>query len=198
MLEHLLRDLRYGARILTRAPGFSAAAVALIALGIGGNTAIFSMIHGILNKPAPGVKADRLVTFGVMVNNHLEIGDPSDSYLNFVYYAAHSVTMQSIAAFRPAPRFTMGTANGTYEVRGQLVSEDYLDTLGVPIARGRQFTVDEARGAGAAPRHHRLARVAEPVSRRGERHRGAHHPERTARDRGGRIRAAIRRAVPGP
>jgi len=150
-LEHLLRDLRHGARILTRAPGFSAAAVALIALGIGGNTAIFSMIHGILNKPAPGVKAERLVTFGVMLNNHLEIGDPSDSYLDFVYYAAHSLTMQSIAAFRPAPRFTMGMANGTYEVRGQLVSEDYLDTLGVPIAKGRQFTQDEARGLGPLP-----------------------------------------------
>jgi len=151
MIEHLLRDLRYGARILTRAPGFSAAAVALIALGIGGNTAIFSMIHGVLSKPAPGVQADRLVTFGMMVNNHLEIGDPSDSYLNYLDYAAQSRTMQSIAGFRPAPRFTMGLANGTYEVRGQLVSANYLDTLGVPIVRGRQFTLDEARGVGPLP-----------------------------------------------
>jgi len=147
LLEQLLRDLRYGARILTRAPGFSAAAVALIALGIGGNSAIFSMIHGVLTKPAPGVRADGLVTFGMMVHNHLEIGDPSDSYLNYLDYAAQSRTMQSIAAFRPAPRFTLGTANGTYEVRGQLVSANYLDTLGVPIVRGREFSEEEARGA---------------------------------------------------
>ena len=151
MVRHLLRDLRYGVRVFTRAPGFSAAAVALIALGIGGNTAIFSMIHGILNKPAPGVKGDGLVTFGLMVNNRLEFGNPSDSYLNFLDYSRQSRTMQSIAAFRPAPRFTLGLANGTYEVRGQLVSADYLDTLGVPIARGRQFTPDESRGIGPLP-----------------------------------------------
>lgn len=151
MLEHLVRDFRYGARILTRAPGFSAAAIALIALGIGGNTAIYSMIHGILTKPAPGMNGERLVTLGVMVDGRVEIGDPSESYLNYLDYASESRTLRSIAAIRPAPRFTMGLANGTYEVRGQLISGNFFDTLGVRIVKGRQFTLEEERGAGPLP-----------------------------------------------
>jgi putative ABC transport system permease protein len=146
-VEQFLRDLRFGARILTKAPAFSAAAIALIALGIGGNTAIYSLIHGILTKPAPGVRAERLVTLGVMIDGHLEIGDPSDSFLNYLGYSAESKTIESLAALRPAPRFTMGIANGTYEVRGQLISANFFETLGVPIVKGRNFTPDEMRGA---------------------------------------------------
>ncbi|HEY2012694.1 MAG TPA: ABC transporter permease, partial [Bryobacteraceae bacterium] len=149
--EQFWQDLRYGSRILTRSPGFSAAAVALIALGIGGNAAIYSMIHSVLTKPAPGVRADGLVTLGIMIDGHLEFGNPSDSYINYLDYAAETRTLQSIAAMRSAPRFTLGLANGTYEVRGQLVSGNYLDTLGVPIVRGRQFTLEEERGVGPLP-----------------------------------------------
>ena len=63
VIEQLLADLRYGARILTKSPAFSAAAIALIAAGIGGNTAVYSLVHSILSKPAPGVHASGLVSF---------------------------------------------------------------------------------------------------------------------------------------
>src|SRR5688500_4604640 len=62
-LEQLLQDLRIGCRILTKAPVVSATAVILIALVIGGNTTVFSIAHGIMAKPAPGVHAAGLTTF---------------------------------------------------------------------------------------------------------------------------------------
>ncbi len=60
-LEQVLQDLRFGARILTRSPGLSATAAILIALVVGINTTIFSMVNGIVRRPAPGVTADDLV-----------------------------------------------------------------------------------------------------------------------------------------
>ena len=63
-ISHLADDIRTGSRILTRSPGLSATAVVLIALVIGGNTTIFSIVHGLLTKPAPGIEADRLASRG--------------------------------------------------------------------------------------------------------------------------------------
>ena len=64
--EQFFRDLANATRILTRSPGLSVAAIVLIAVGIGGNAAIYSMVHSILSKPAPGVSAENLVTVGAM------------------------------------------------------------------------------------------------------------------------------------
>jgi len=147
-LEQTLRDLRYGARILTRSPGFSAAAVALIAIGVGGNTTIYSIIHGVLTKPAPGVHASRLVSLGVV--NDGRGRDPyggADSYLNYLDYAAETKSMRHLAAAAP-DRYTAGIHGTTWEVRGQLVSPNYFRTLGVSIVKGREFTVEEASGLG--------------------------------------------------
>ena len=63
-LEQFFRDLASATRILTKSPGFSAAVIALIAVGIGGNATIDSMVHAVLSKPAPGITADNLVAFG--------------------------------------------------------------------------------------------------------------------------------------
>lgn len=63
-VEQLLQDLRSGTRILTRSPGVSLTAIVLIALVIGGNTTIFSAVHGLLSKPAPGVQPEGLVSIG--------------------------------------------------------------------------------------------------------------------------------------
>src|SRR5205807_2392362 len=64
-LERLLHDLRHAARALKRSPGITLTAVALIAVVIGGNTTIYSIVHAVFSKPAPGVEAHRLVTLDV-------------------------------------------------------------------------------------------------------------------------------------
>ncbi len=144
--EQLFRDLRGGARILTRAPGFSAAAIAMIALGLGWNTTIYSIVHSILSKPAPAISAGGLVSFGVMRDGRLT--DPGDnSYAEYLNYAANSRSIESIAA-SGAERFNMILPDGaSYRLRGTLVAENYFATLGVRLAMGREFTAEESHGA---------------------------------------------------
>jgi predicted permease len=146
--EQWMRDLASGARVLTRSPGFSAAAVALIALGIGGNTAIFSMIHGVLTRPAPGIHAKGLVSFGITVDGRLAEGGPEHSFPDYVEYATQSKTVASLAAFGGTPGMILTLADGTWQLRGGPVTSNYFATLGVGMARGRGFTSEEARGAG--------------------------------------------------
>jgi predicted permease len=144
-LEQLLGDLRYGARILTKSPAFSAAAIALIAVGIGGNTAVYSLVHSILSKPAPGVTASGLVSIAPAFQHHpLDPGE--NSYPNYLDYAAGARTMDALLAFR-GERFTASLSGGTYELRGMLVTPNYFRTLGARLVRGREFSIEEARGA---------------------------------------------------
>src|SRR5579884_4263228 len=103
-IETAFQDLRAAARGLAKAPGFTAAAVALIALGIGGNASVYSMIHSAVTKPAAGVTANRLVTLEQIIDGHLD--DPSNSFPNFLDFAAQSRTVQPLTA-RGFARFTL-------------------------------------------------------------------------------------------
>jgi predicted permease len=135
-LEQFFHDLAQATRILTKAPGFSLAVIALIAVGIGGNATIYSMVHAVLSKPAPGITAENMVTFGA-----------AHSYPEYLDYATASRTMQSIAAIKPE-RFNVTLPDGSsFHLRGQLVTRNYFRTIGVSLALGREFTPDEARGA---------------------------------------------------
>src|SRR5689334_5457146 len=140
-VEQLATDLQIGARVLWRAPSLSATAITLIALVIGGNTTIFSMVHAILAKPAPGVAAERLVTLGWVTD-----GDehPGTSYPNYVDVASASQTLNPMlaAGFK---RLILTTTQGSYAIKGATVSTNYFETLGVGLARGRTFTAQESR-----------------------------------------------------
>ncbi len=144
-LDQIPRDLYLGFRALAQRPAFSAAAIALIATGIGGNTAIYSMIHGVMTRPAPGVRAERLVSFGVTVNGQPE--QPEGSYLEYLEYSTNSQTVRPLAASRFS-FFTLALPQSSYELRGERVTQDYFETLGVRIARGRSFSAAEMRGEG--------------------------------------------------
>jgi len=143
--EQLAKDAAYGVRILKRSPAFSAAAVAVIAIGIGGNTTVYSMIHGVLSKPAPGVDGEGLVSIAPAVQGRV-IDPGENSFLNYAAFAGQVRTMKSLTAAQFS-RFTLTLKDGTYELRGQTVMQNYFATLGVHLQMGRSFTADEARGA---------------------------------------------------
>jgi predicted permease len=140
-LEQLVQDLRFGFRILTKSPALSATAILLVALVIGGNATIFSMAHGILAKPMPGVRPGGLVTVSWVAEDGFIWTHASHGV--FTHFADQTRTLTSIAAF-DFQRLTVMHDNGSYAVRAGVVSQDYFDTLGVRIVNGRSFTADEA------------------------------------------------------
>ena len=144
-VEQFVQDIRFGARILRQAPGLSATAVILVALVIGGNTTIYSIVNGLLVSPATGVTAEGLV--GI---KHVEpgapIADPFVSFPNFEDYARLTTTVERLAAWS-GERLTLGTDSGNYAIFGALVTTNYFDTFGVSLTNGRGFRAsdDEAR-----------------------------------------------------
>jgi predicted permease len=134
-LEQLLQDVRLGVRILRQAPGLSATTILLIALVIGGNTTIYSMVNSLLVSPAPGVTADRLV-----VVKHRQAGvlltDPFISFPNYEDYSRLTTTVTGLTAWSDE-RLTIRTDAGNYAVWGALVEPNYFDTFGIDIAQGR-------------------------------------------------------------
>lgn len=143
-VEQLLADIRSGFQVLTRSPGISLTAIALIALVIGGNTTIFSIVHGLLTKPAPAITARGLVSLGWSVDR--QPVHPVESYANYLDVAAQSRTVRPLLGFEFG-RFTLTHRGGSYAVQGAAVSPNYFDTLGLTLVRGRAFTDDEGRGS---------------------------------------------------
>ncbi len=90
MLQRLADDVRHGTRILTRSPGLTATAVLLVALVVGGNATIYSMVNGVIRQPAPGVTAEGIVSFGVVGRP----GAPFFAYADYAEYAAHTTSLQ--------------------------------------------------------------------------------------------------------
>jgi len=144
-LEQLGTDFRIGARVLWRAPALSATAIVLVALVIGGNTTIFSAVHGVLTKPAPGVSARGLVSIG-WVNDRKEV-HPGGSFPNYADLAAASAAVRPMLAFE-FDRFILTTSDGSYAITGTLASDNYFDTLGIHLIKGHAFS-DDRRAASS-------------------------------------------------
>ncbi len=141
-LEQFFQDLRFGLRILTRSSGVSATAVVLIALVIGGNTTVFSIAHGILRKPTPGVHADDLATVSwVPADGNVQSFNSYPAYLHFL---EHSTTVRPLAAV-DFQRLTLTQDNGSFAVKATLVSPNYFGTLGANLVKGRGFNADDVR-----------------------------------------------------
>jgi len=143
-LEQFLQDLRFGARILTKSPGLSATAAILIALVIGINTTIFSMVNGMVRRPAPGVTADDLVKIALADRP----GAGFFSFPDYLEYRKQTRTLRSLTAITNR-RVTMTTDRGSYQTFLTAVDANYFETVGVPIAVGRGFGPPDAR-AGAS------------------------------------------------
>ncbi|MBZ5620153.1 MAG: ABC transporter permease [Acidobacteriia bacterium] len=145
----LWQDLRYGLRMLTGRPGFTAIAVAVLALGIGANTAIFSLVNAFLLKPLLIQKPEQIV--GIYSRDTRNPGSyRAFSYPNYVDLREKNPAFTSLTALNMA---MVGLAEGdiTRRLVAELVSSNYFATLGVPIWRGRAFTAAEERpGSGVA------------------------------------------------
>jgi predicted permease len=140
------QDLRYGLRMLGKSPGFALIAVLTLALGIGANTAIFSVVNGVLLNPLPFPNAKRIVS---MFQKKQNFDNGSISYPNFLDWQRDNRTFESMAAYRWAD----GTISGVGEpenVKAQRVSATFFPILGVYPMLGRNFSADEDR-RGANP-----------------------------------------------
>jgi len=138
----------HGARVLARKPGFTAAAVVVLALGIGANAAIFSLVNAFLLKPLQIRNAEELV--GLYSRNTTNQNYRAFSYPNYVDLRAENGVFTSLAAHNMAMAgITEGDA--TRRLFVDIVSSNYFDTMGVPLYKGRAFTADEERPGSALP-----------------------------------------------
>jgi len=141
----LLQDLRYGFRTLARNPGFAAVAVLTLALGAGANTALFSVVNGVLLNPLPFPQPDRLVALHESKPN-FETG--AIPYLNFVDWQTGNHTFSSMAIAR-GYAFSLTGMGDAERLQGDWVSASFFETLGVKPLIGRDFNVqDDQFGAG--------------------------------------------------
>ena len=150
----LWQDLKYGARMLRKRPGFAAVAVLTLALGIGVNTAIFSSIHAILMKSLPIDDADRLVLFSDTASEGTSDGSPSDevwrlfSFPTYRHFAANVAAFEDLAAFRSGEArlavLAPGEgATGAQLASGHLVSGNFFPLLKVKPALGRTLLPED-------------------------------------------------------
>lgn len=150
-METLLQDLRYAARTLLRAPGFTLAIVLTLALGIGATTALFSAIDALLLRPLPLHEPERLVEISPTMETDLFKGDaPPFSYPAFQALGEQNQTVQGIAAAAGA-KLSFSDDEYAEDVAGLFVTGNYFGLLGVSPARGRTITpADDQRGSPTA------------------------------------------------
>ena len=146
LLETLFQDFRYGFRVLRKSPGFTAIALLTLALGIGANTAIFSVLYGILLRPLPYKDASRLI---VLHETTPKVGTVSVSYPDFLDWRAQNTAFSQMAAVNSIG-FNLSGINQPENVTGQAVSANFLSMFGMHPLLGRDFDASEEKAGTAA------------------------------------------------
>src|SRR5438128_5392494 len=143
-MQMLWQDLRYGARMLLKQPGFTLMTVAALALSIGANTAIFSAINALLLRPLPVEDIDRLVVSVTLREGFDPFGS---SFLEYAAYRdrSHSFASSGVATERS---FNLVGKGEPERVRGAAAMATYLTTLGVKPVLGRIFSMSEDQPGG--------------------------------------------------
>ena len=157
-MENFFKDIRYGFRGLIKRPAFTAVALIILALGIGANTAIFTLLNAVVLKPLPVHKPDELVLFNDLPNEGTSMRDEGDiptgrterfSYASYRYFREHNSSFQELSAFRGGesrvsvrrPEAQAGQA--TERASAHLVSGNYFAVLGVNAMQGRVLTNED-------------------------------------------------------
>jgi predicted permease len=164
MFDSLLQDIRYSWRGLRKRPAFTSVALVILALGIGANTAIFTLINAVVLKPLPVTKPEELVLFDDSPGEGTSVTDGDliagqwhrFSYASYRYFREHDPSFQELSAFRSGEsrvsvrRADAQAGEAAQRASGHLVSGNYFAVLGVNAMRGRVLT-NEDDSAAAQP-----------------------------------------------
>ncbi|HET8675194.1 MAG TPA: ABC transporter permease, partial [Blastocatellia bacterium] len=146
-MESLLQDLRYGLRMLLKRPGFTVIAILSLALGIGANTAIFSLVNTALLMPPPVARPGEIVALNNSAANRMF---PTFSYPNYRDFRDRNEVFSGLIAYRFAPLSV--SHDGTNErLWGYVVTGNYFEVLGVGAAVGRVISAEDDQTPGAHP-----------------------------------------------
>jgi predicted permease len=147
-MQTLFQDLRYGSRQLLKRPGFTFLAIISMALGIGANTAIFSLVDTVLLRPLPVRNASELQELYGTLHNGADI--TIQSYLNYKDYRERNQVFSGVIAYRILVASLSHNGNNE-RVWGTVVSGNYFDVLGIPLALGRGFLPEEDQTPNSHP-----------------------------------------------
>ena len=144
-MNNLIQDIRFGLRMLLKSPGVSIIATIALALGIGANTAIFSVVNAVLLRPLPFPDPDSLVA---VYETNLQRGQErgSHSYPNFFDVRAQNTVFERVAPYRDG-NFVMTGRGEPVRLQGSVATADLLPLLGVAPMLGRTFHADEDKGS---------------------------------------------------
>ena len=147
-METFWKDLRYAFRMLLKSPGFTLIAMLALGLGIGANTAIFSVFNGMLWRPLPVKDAQQLV---VLTSKSRDLDFPLNlSYPDFQDYRQLKTVFSDVLAYTPSP-VSFGAQGRPERAWADLVSGNYFSMLGLEAVRGRTFAPDEGWVPGKDP-----------------------------------------------
>src|SRR5580765_5773946 len=139
-LDNFWKDLRYAFRMLFKSPGFTLVAVLALGLGVGANTAIFSVFNGMLWRPLPVKDPQQLATVASTAPG--EVFPRPLSYPDFQDYRQLRTVFSDLAVFAPSP-VNFGADGRPERAWAELVSGNYFSMLGLEAVRGRTFAADE-------------------------------------------------------
>jgi predicted permease len=134
-MKSLIQDLRYAVRMLLKSPGFTLVAISSLALGIGLNTAIFSLVNVTLIRPVPVIRDQ---------SNVFWLRAPI-SYPDYVDYRSRSQSFEGMAAISGTTDFSVTRSGEPELIKGEYVTENYFDVLGVTALKGRTFVKEEGQ-----------------------------------------------------
>jgi putative ABC transport system permease protein len=138
-MENFFRDLRHSLRMFLQTPGFTLTAIAALTLGIGANTAVFSVVNAVLLRPVPFQESDRIILF---MNTSPQGSGSNASPAKFNLWRRQTSAFQDVAGFRANVVNVTGGENPEQIPVGQ-VSADFFKLLGAPVVQGRAFTAEE-------------------------------------------------------
>src|SRR5262245_1785405 len=145
MLETLLQDLRFGLRMLRKRPGFTLIVILTLALGIGANTAIFSVVNGVLLRPLPYPEAERVMS---LAERSAQIERGFIAWPNLLDWREQNTVFEQIAVYR-GTNFMLTATSEPELVIGAQVTADFFAALRVSAALGRTFLPDEDKPGGS-------------------------------------------------